>query len=316
LILNLPSAKEMEQTALRIYFSAWVSLMRVVAEMQDEHHEDYDYVDSELTLNQDKTDANRAHFVELAQPDLQLIYSMIQHSQEIALKSKLCEVSPFLLLLGTEVRTWAKPNGDFSTFRTIDASDLLKVADAVFPKNFSDSFKQQYDVVRGGRNKIQHLGAYKDQLDPMVLVDIMVKQYGTLHKNKTWLHNRLSFQRAVRHSAFYDKRWNELTAMFEELSIVFDVFTNRQYKEIFGFSRQTRRYLCLECLWDSKSDIRVHTATLSEAGDTVTCHLCGSSQEVLRHDCRDPECKSNVLTPDERHTCLVCGEDNDDLNEE
>src|SRR4051812_40724916 len=129
----------MEQTALRIYFSAWVSLMRVVAEMQDEHHEDYDYVDSELTLNQDKTDANRAHFVELAQPDLQLIYSMIQHSQEIALKSKLCEVSPFLLLLGTEVRTWAKPNGDFSTFRTIDASDLLKVADASRIPSFSGS---------------------------------------------------------------------------------------------------------------------------------------------------------------------------------
>ncbi|WP_376958029.1 hypothetical protein ABNQ39_13330 [Azospirillum sp. A26] len=303
MINNIPVAAELEETSLRLYFTAWSSLFEIITEKS------WEYLDA------DDHDAIE-DYIRLAQPDLQMVYSLIQQSQELGLKAKLCSVSPFLLLLGQDVRSWAKSNADFSSFRTIDASDLMRVADAIFPGVFSENFKQQYENVRGNRNKIQHLGAYKDKIDPMVLVDILANQYAECYPNRKWLPDRLSHQSRTRWSSFYDRRWNERSTVMTELPKVFEALTNHQYKKLFGFSKKTRRYACISCISDAgemseRGDI--HTATLVEGVNKVYCHLCESEYEVRRMQCKNPECKSDVIGDDTENvdTCLLCESHNE-----
>jgi hypothetical protein len=87
---------------------------------------------------------DKEEFMARAQPDLQLAYTLIQQSQEIALKAKICAVSPFLLLLGSDVRTWPKHDADFTQFRTLDASDLIKVANTVCSPGINCKFAEIY----------------------------------------------------------------------------------------------------------------------------------------------------------------------------
>ena len=62
-------------------------------------------------------------------------FSLLQQSLEIALKAKIAEVSPFLLIAG-DPRTWPKAKDgtnviDFSNFRTIDAVQLCGAVNTV-----------------------------------------------------------------------------------------------------------------------------------------------------------------------------------------
>src|ERR1700741_1495595 len=124
MLKNIPSPDSMEQVSLRLYFTAWVHVNDILIDL--------------LQVEDDSKEVNE--LILRAQPDLQLSYTLIQQSQEIALKAKICAVSPFLLLFGSDVRTWPKSDADFTQFRTLDASDLVKVANTVCPHSIITRF--------------------------------------------------------------------------------------------------------------------------------------------------------------------------------
>lgn len=316
MITNIPVAAELEEASLRLYFTAWSSLLEIMKEKLEIMERKLDEYPDATTFKDEIED-----YIGRAQPDLQMIYSFIQQSQELGLKAKLCSISPFLLLLGQDVRSWAKSSGDFSSFRTIDASDLMRVAYAIFPGAFSDEFKQQYENVRGNRNKIQHLGAYRNKIDPLALIDILVNHYAELYPGRKWLPDRLSHQSRTRWSSFYNHRWNERSTVMAELPEVFDILTNQHYKKLFGFTKNTRRYSCISCINDTRNMAEsgdMHTATLIESRDKVYCHLCENEYQIRRVQCKNPECKSNVIGNDAENMdmCLLCESDNESSNHE
>src|SRR5215469_15385811 len=147
MLKNVPTPDGMEQAALRLYFTAWDHVSGIISEMSQ--------IDTEtLSLQDDgsiihvRDDSDITEFITRAQPDLQLAYTLIQQSQEIALKAKICAMSPFLLLLGSDVRTWPKTDADFAQFRTIDASDLIKVVNTICPQGISSHFANLYQQIR------------------------------------------------------------------------------------------------------------------------------------------------------------------------
>jgi hypothetical protein len=89
--------------------------------------------------------------------------AIIQQAQELGLKSRIAAVSPYLLIAG-DPRGWPKNSaGDlsFSEFRTIDASDLIRVHNTVCSTGVDDRFVQVFEDTRRRRNLIVHLGRHR-----------------------------------------------------------------------------------------------------------------------------------------------------------
>ena len=181
MLSNVPDPEELEATALRLYFEAWRQIMRIASDSLDNPQFVVVVENDKLVAAEDEngeielasSKADLEEFVRLAQPDLQLCYALVQQCQELALKAIICAEGPFLLLLGSDVRAWGA-NKDFTDLRTIDASDLVKVVNGIRPHPLSDRFVTTFNDLRKRRNKIAHLGAFKERIDPLTIVNILV----------------------------------------------------------------------------------------------------------------------------------------------
>jgi hypothetical protein len=214
------------------------------------------------------------------------------------------------------VRSWAKSNADFSESRTLDAIDLIPVVNAVCSTPLSDRFKSCYETLRGDRNKIYHLGVFKNRLDPIVLLGIMIQQYPELFSGGSYISDRLHNLNlsTTKYNMFYNKRTNELSSLLNEIAKLYKVVSKAQFKTLFGFSKQTRRYMCHSCcdeayIYDNGlSAHEIGTATLNADGSAVFCHVCRKEFDIYRSPCSEPNCKGNVISnnPEYLNRCHVC----------
>ena len=90
MIINIPSPEDLIDVALRLYLSALSDLINMLA-VFDQHFEG---------LPEEELTDERRDYLESCQPELQSIVTVIQQSNELRLKAMICEISPFLLLLG------------------------------------------------------------------------------------------------------------------------------------------------------------------------------------------------------------------------
>ncbi|UYW27706.1 hypothetical protein OKC48_04120 [Methylorubrum extorquens] len=328
-IENVPDAREIEQTAIRLYFTAWEHVTDIIIPLLESHSGSIQLIDRTLTPTKDEMDFDGSiisviteaeaeavlkQYIARAQPDLHLCYALIQQSQEIALKARICAVSPFLLLLGSEVKSWAKPNGDFTDFRTLDAVDLIRVVNAVCSKPVSEQFATKFDIIRRGRNKIQHLGSFKDAIDPIAALDVLVEQWLELFPDRSWLQEFKGI--IIDHhisTIVDDSDFGEVWSMLGNIERANLMLTDRQRRRLFGISDKARLFDCFYCRHESKWDDRGNDsriATLEPNGNIVHCHLCLENTKVSRIRCFDPECGCDVIYAegDYEGECAVCGE--------
>lgn len=96
-VTNIPTADGIQFLALKCYFSAWQQLMNII---------------SDFTMAFDDTiykwDGEWIEYLEFCQNDFEGIVYLISQANELALKSKLCSISPYLLLLNTDAKFSAK----------------------------------------------------------------------------------------------------------------------------------------------------------------------------------------------------------------
>jgi hypothetical protein len=87
---------------------------------------------------------------------------------------------------GSDVKSWAKENIDFTECKTIDAGDLVKVITALGILEISSDFKRVIEEVRRGRSAIQHIGKHKHikMIEP---IQILCQQYNELLPGRNWL---------------------------------------------------------------------------------------------------------------------------------
>jgi hypothetical protein len=306
-ITNVPTAEDLNNVALRLYFAAWKSLIDIQPAFEMMYPPDAD----ETEWKQEWTE-----YLVACQPELQSICSIISHSNELALKARICEVSPFLLLIGSDFK-FGKSRADvnFSDLRTLDAVDLPAAVNTICAEPLTDKFIQSYHQMRSLRNKIAHLGQAGTSFHPDEMIGIMVSQYCELWKNRAWLQDRVSFES---HWLIQDSSYvSEHMLVMQELPEVYAKLTPAQFKNLFGHSKRERRYLCHDCVYNATTKAgapdlyECKTAFLDNLGNHVHCMMCGKDYKVIRKNCTQHGCKGTVIGDngdDYVGVCHTCGE--------
>jgi len=238
-IINIPSPEDLNDVALRLYFSAWSDLINMLA-VFDQHFK---------VLPEEELTDERRDYLELCQPELQSIVTVIQQSNELRLKAMICEISPLLLLLGNDQKlNKIHKDTEFSEFKTLDSVELPGAVNVLCKEPLTDKFIQSYNAIRSLRNKISHLGKVDNAFNPHDLIRTLVFQYTELWKGRLWL-DCLECASQTRISFFYDGRYSSAEeAVMGQLPFTVQALTNSEFQQLFGHSKRTRRYLCHSCI--------------------------------------------------------------------
>jgi hypothetical protein len=214
--------------------------------------------------------------------------SLLQQSLEIALKAKIAEVSPFLLIAG-DPRTWPKAKDasntiDFSNFRTIDAVQLCSAVNTVSARPLSTEFVEFYDRLRQSRNKIAHLNTSAISIEVKALmVDILTAQKH-LFPDVRWTTFRYDYLRST--EQFDDKdslfTGDDYTpdVMIGEVNTALQALDPDLLEEFFGFDESKPAHRCPHCLHGrNQSDDECEFVQMTEAG-RFKCIVCTSDYAV------------------------------------
>jgi hypothetical protein len=312
-IENVPSADELRSISLRLYFKAWADTVGIITEW-----EEYGSFLLDEAEDEDDDHSREWHaYIEAAQSDLQAIYTLIQQSQEIGLKATICEVSPFLLLKRSDVRPIDPVSGvwDFTDFPTIDPSELVRVHNIFCSTTLSKEFQTQYEEIRRNRNKISHLGIYRERIDPDVIIDILRRHYDELYQGRRWMEDRLHFATLHRWVGYGDEDFNERTALFNELWLLLPRLSDEQFKWMMGHDRAEPRYICHHCAYDANLGTAqpyandVPTAYRVEDKLAVECVICNKRYAIKPAKCPRDSCHCEFQSAEDRFEgqCMECG---------
>ena len=144
----------------------------------------------------------------------------------------------------------------------------------------------------------------------------MVQQFAELWPERRWLVERLKRAKSGRYAFFHDGKYSSAEGeVFAELEATFSRFGKTPFKQLIGFEKSSRRYLCPICLYNSEMrnagfDFSTcHAAFLLPNHTTIQCSMCAAEFEITRSRCAEAECKSDVTyePDDDAPMCLTCG---------
>lgn len=296
MIVNLPTQESLNNLALRTYFRAWNDLLEVWCHFA--WHQDGD--NELLAAIKDRPEEWEEYLVR-TQPDLQAICSSLHQSMELALKARVCAVSPYLLLLNAEMKfSFSAKQIDFSDLRTIDAVDLPRAVNTLTDCPLSDQFIGLHTNLRSLRNKVMHLGEASVALNAESVLRDAVSLYIYLWPQRKWLFDKYRYATQSRLAYFYDGKYTSTHADILSLwPVEISLFTKGEFIKLFGFEKSIRRYLCHCCVYEGNTrfaDLDISncgTALLDDSDNVVTCILCCQKFAVERRDCIF--CKGNVI---------------------
>ena len=316
MIQNIPTAEGLRDAALRLYFRAWSSVVGLLHDFDAQLGEDVFDLSQDDIYREDRID-----FVEAVQEELQTVLTILQQCSELALKARLAEVSPFLLLLNSDVKLpTAGIAADFSDFRTIDAVDLPRAVNSFCTHQLPPSFVEMYHRMRGQRNKFMHLAAASNYLEPQALITDMIELYLALWSERHWLTDRVDYAAVGRNAYFEGKHFStRLEAMFE-MPYTRTLISAAQWKRLFGVKKSAVRYVCYSCAddwavsriapWKGGAEL---TAYYDPDKGKMHCLMCSGDLDATMDPCCVNGCSSKFTavldeTFDGVHWCFVCGD--------
>jgi hypothetical protein len=306
MIQNVPTADDLETISLRLYFNAWSSVTAMVTEF------------NQIIGLPSQATGEWNQYAESIQNDLQGVYALMLQSQEIGIKGLIARISPYLLLKKYDAKplTQGSYDYDFSDFPTIDAGELIRAHNMFAAVPLPQSFSEDFDTLRRGRNKIAHLGVFNEKLDPHALIELLFKHYSALYPGRSWLRDRLEFISSERWAS-YDggSDWSPRGAVLVELWDLKDDLTPSQHKIVFG--EPAPEYVCPSCAHTLERHTGgsdpygqdVPTAQIADDG-RLACSLCSETFTLRQQMCNDDDCDGVqvAVLPDEER-CIVCGGD-------
>lgn len=250
------------------------------------------------------------------QPELANAYSLIQQAMEMALKGRIAAVSPFLLLSHDPREC---PEGvdtkdiSFGEFHTINASDLLNVHDSVVEPALGEGFGAFWDDVRRERNRIMH-STTRVPFTANQIVRAILRAAQTLFADMPW-PDRLLAQEAGQKYAIFGMDDHVYSSVVGEIGCALDLLTPADARDIFGFDKGRRAYVCPQCYVSAERDFAFDLPKLAQFASrnpsetTLHCVFCHADSQVARRGCEYADCPGNVV---DHNLCLTCLRDQDE----
>ncbi|HZF55994.1 MAG TPA: hypothetical protein VE093_45580 [Polyangiaceae bacterium] len=300
MITGIPTEVELNQAGLDYLNLAWNDVMHLLGAEEDyaRLQSDVDYTDSDLV---------RAHWQRESRR-LATCAALVHQGAEFLLKSRIAQVSPFLLLDGPS--SWpgnaAQGDTDFSSFKTLDAQLLTRVHDTICPNRLPETFKQRFEEVRRRRNAVTH-GLASSLIPPAeeLLKDIL-EIVTTLVGEATWPKIRREYENSAPApwSDYHGAIPCSLTAEWDQIIQLLKPAECRRY---LGLDKKQLRFACPSC---SHHDLSPHPpikiAVLmpnTPESRNLYCLACDGMSEIIREQCA--RCSGTVLNED--YECLACG---------
>lgn len=308
MITEIPTAEDFARTALGHLHLAWDIGIDIVTDIERAELADWD-TDREVT----------DQYWRVSQPALANAVTLLQQAHEFAIKGRIAAVSPFLLI-SREARDWPRrcdrEDMPFSAFRMADAADLPKLHDTVAPTRLLPEFHGFYEEVRRLRNVIMHVGSGAKAVDPAELLRDILRTHKLFFREQSWGQLRRAYLNNDRIAVAYSADRATAT-LLPEFETVVGLLKPAECRELLGFDKRARRYLCPHCLADRGDygdDMEVPLAQLRPNGPKTTqlyCLVCNQTTSVKRERCGELGCRSNVLLDqtgifDVR--CLLCND--------
>jgi hypothetical protein len=288
MIVGVPDHHILKETAIGWMNLAWDSAIDEARQFQDA---EFLYEDIEKEHGADVAKAAIEKHWRAKQLLLNNAFSLLQQCLEIALKAKIAEVSPFLLIAG-DPRTWPKAKDgtniiDFSNFRTIDAVQLCGAVNTVSATPLSKEFTEFYDRLRQSRNKIAHLNASAIIIEvKSLLVDILTAQKH-LFPDVRWTTFRNDYLRSTEQ---FDDKDNLFSGddytpdvMAREVHTALQALDSDHLQEFFIFDDSEEAYRCPHCLAGRNESDDEREFVQFAGSDRMQCILCLSSYTVAEY---------------------------------
>jgi hypothetical protein len=248
-----------------------------------------------------------------AQTELATAITLVQQGTEFFLKSRIAEVSPFLLINGNP-KDWPKEgltqDVAFADFRAIDAQDLIRAHDMAVTNRFPLHLKENFEELRRLRNKIIHTVDKRLSIEVERVVNSILEISDWFIGPKLWVQvRREHLQSTPRAIAYILAEDIAVDILAGELMQVVDLLKPVDVKRLLGFDTKPRRYICNECAMNSgEVNAPPRLACLkpnTPSSTNIHCLVCGKDYKVIRESCNKPPCRGNVIDV-ENPVCLTC----------
>lgn len=302
MITNIPAAEDLKRSALDLLIMAWETALVTFRQLERSQISDWD------------TDGTaRADYDSARQPFLRHAHVWVHQAQELGIKARIAEVSPYILLVG-DPRAWPRPDRDgavdFGDFRTIDSADLIRVHDTVCLTRLPADFARRFEEGRRRRNRIVHLGGHGIAADARELLLRILVSAETLFPGRRWASYRM--EAALNDAEAIVTGQGVEWGLLADFALLIDVLTPAMLRRHFGYDSRRRGYVCLNCSTDERDyqEPSRFAQLLSKDSDQLFCPVCTDTHTVLREKCSQSACRGDVLWSADYKvgTCLTCTE--------
>lgn len=328
MVTEIPSSSDFRRAGvehLNIAYERLRDLLDLIGDFEEFHGatpgEKPDPDDSVELMIQEWREGVRKRFPPSILRPIGICLALAQQGAEFLLKSRLADVSPYLLLEDSPAQ-WPSPKDDseddeivFSELKTIPARDLVPAVNKACDESLDDAFVTLFSRLRERRNVVMH-SIPSDRAEPEQLLRDILAITSFLLGEGTWLDVRRTYLYEY-HPAFVVYNTDDVTdELAHELLWLKDYLKPSEFRDHLGFDPKTgRNYFCPECFFDEYGGhIEARFAKLEPNHPDSTkiyCYICDTRFEVRRQDCPESDCKGNVIadgySPDH---CLTCGSHN------
>ncbi len=301
MIMNLPTSEDYFQSGRELLNFAWDTTSDLLTEFDQADY--YGFAQEEIS----------EQYWAAAKRTLTTSLAIVQQGVEFLLKGKIAEISPYLLISDPPSR-WPSPYEnhaiDFSTFRTVDAQDLIRIHDTFSILPLSISFAEKFHSLRERRNVIMHSPGNGITVHVTEVIEAILFVYKALFPKENWPTIRRKFLERGPNSELGGGDYATNRACWE-ISIILSLLKPTQVKAFLGIDPKQRAYFCPKCLNMANTDAGFDfpLAVLRPKSISATrlyCPVCNEEHEVKRQGCEKKGCPGNVIDP-EYSTCLTCG---------
>lgn len=309
MIVEIPTPEEFKAASLNVLNLAWDTAIGALLELRE-------WSDFAAYADEDAEPEMPDGYWEATQPALSNALTLVQQSAELALKGRIAAVNP-LSLIANDPKDWPKrcetEDVPFSMFKTLDASELVRVHDTISSHRLGPEFAAFFDEIRRQRNQILHKGRSDKAIDVRNLLVIALRLLRYLYPETHWPRVRRAYLEQTPLSRLHSTD-HVNAVLVRESDVLVEHLGRSDLETFFDFDKKARKYICPHCHHGRGDHGEGETFALAQlapnapTATTIGCFVCEQTTTVTRKPCSEPDCKSNVIVDsDEFGTiCLVC----------